>query len=256
MIEVKDLWKTFKISKKQRKSMGPDFIGNSVDAVAGVSFKCEPGRIYALLGPNGAGKTTTLRMISTIFKPTRGSIEVCGYDAVKDPEEVRRNIGFLTGSTGLYERLTPNELVDYFGKLFQVDKANLKRKKDELFTLLDVHEFANKRIAKLSTGMKQKVSIVRTIIHDPPVVVFDEPTSGLDVIAGKAIIQLIQDCRSQGKSVIFSTHIMNEVEILCDDLGIIHKGKMQYEGSFEDFQSNMATESLVDEFIHVVNQAS
>ena len=197
-----------------------------------------------------------LRMISTIFRPTSGSISVGGYDTIKNGVEVRRQIGFLTGSTGLYERLTPKELIAYFGKLYDVDKTKLERRRKELFELLDIDQFENKRIGKLSTGMKQKVSIARTIVHDPSVVVFDEPTSGLDVIASKTIIQLVEDCRNQNKTVIFSTHIMHEVELLADELGIIHDGKMQYDGSYADFNKAKTEDSLVDEFIKIVNQAS
>lgn len=256
MIQIQDLFKTFKLSKKQIKEKGPAFTGKSVDAVGGISFECQPGRIYALLGPNGAGKTTTLRMIATIFKPTSGSISVNGIQVTEDPQAVRENIGFLTGSTGLYERLTPNELIKYFAKLYDVSGPEYEQRKAYLFDLLGINEYANKRIGKLSTGMRQKVSIARTVIHDPPVVIFDEPTSGLDVIASKAIIQLIRDCKDEGKTVIFSTHIMHEVNLLADDLGIIHAGKMVSNGTYSDFKASMKEDSLVDEFIRLVNHAS
>jgi len=212
--------------------------------------------VFSLLGPNGAGKTTTLRMISTIFKPTSGSIKIAGIDAIAQPQEARKKIGFLTGSTGLYARLTPNEMIDYFGALYGVEKSILKQRKEKLFDLLDMNHFAGKRIGKLSTGMKQKVSICRTMIHDPEVVVFDEPTSGLDVITAENIIKLIRDCKSEGKTVIFSSHIMSEVDLLCDDLAIVHQGSLLFNGTMNDFKSNMQAENLTAEFIRIVNASN
>lgn len=253
MIEVENLYKEFALSSRQKKEL--DTSENISIAVDNVSFICEPGRVFSLLGPNGAGKTTTMRMLSTIFKPTSGSIRIAGIDAVKNPQEARRKIGFLTGSTGLYARLTPNEIIDYFGKLYQVDAHVLKERKQYLFELLNMTDFLHKRIGKLSTGMKQKVSICRTMIHDPEVIVFDEPTSGLDVITSAGIIQLIRNCKTQGKTVIFSSHIMSEVDLLCDDLAIIHKGKLLFNGTKDDFKSQMIEDNLTAEFIRIVNQA-
>jgi sodium transport system ATP-binding protein len=254
MIEVKSLTKVFELSKKQQKE------NNSTEkealAVKEVSFTCQPGRVFSLLGPNGAGKTTTLRMIATILKPTSGSIVVNGFDTQKDPENARRSIGFLTGSTGLYERLTPNEIIAYFGELYGVAKSDFEERKEHLFTLLDMHDFENKRIGRLSTGMRQKVSIARTMIHDPQVVIFDEPTSGLDVITAENIIKLIDNCRTQGKTVIFSSHIMSEVDLLCDDLAIIHKGEILFNDTMENFRSQMQAPNLTAEFIRIVQQTS
>jgi len=250
MIEVKGLCKDFKLSRQQRKEL--DTSATSVRAVDNISFTCQPGRIFSLLGPNGAGKTTTLRMIATILKPTSGSINVNGHDVNTADQKVRASIGFLTGSTGLYHRLTPNELIAYFGQLYNVDKSTLNQRKDELFTLLDVHDFAKKRIGQLSTGMKQKVSIVRTMIHDPAILVFDEPTSGLDVITAENIIQLIRNAKNQGKTVIFSSHIMSEVDLLCDDLAIIHKGKLLFSDTMQGFRNQMQEDSLTGEFIRIV----
>lgn len=252
MIKVENLYKEFTLNAKQRKELATT--EKKAIAVQDVSFECRPGRIYSLLGPNGAGKTTTLRMISTIFQPTSGNIEIAGVDAVKNPQEARKKIGFLTGSAGLYGRLTPNELIRYFAELYGVDSHTFEARKKRLYDLLDMHDFANKRIAKLSTGMKQKVSITRTMIHDPEVVVFDEPTSGLDVITSENIIQLIRDCKQEGKTVIFSSHIMSEVDLLSDDIGIIHKGKMLFNGTKEEFIRNKQEDSLTGEFIRVVKQ--
>jgi sodium transport system ATP-binding protein len=252
MIKVENLVKEFKLSKKQQKE------NNTADKVAkavnGISFECQTGRIFSLLGPNGAGKTTTLRMISTIVSPTSGSIIVDGIDVAKEPQIARSKIGFLTGSTGLYERLTPNEVLKYFADLNDMDKATFEKRRDYYYDLLDMHDFKSKKIGQMSTGMKQKVSITRTMIHDPNVVVFDEPTSGLDVITAENIIKLIRDCKNEGKTVIFSSHIMSEVDLLCDDLAIINKGKLLYSGTMQDFRDNMQTDTLTGEFIRIVNE--
>ena len=253
MIEVSNLVKEFELSRQQQKELNTkDKIARAVD---GVSFRCEPGRVFSLLGPNGAGKTTTMRMLSTIFKPTSGSITIAGIDAIHNAQEARRKIGFLTGSTGLYARLTPDEVIDYFATLYGVAADVREERKEHLYNLLGMHEFRGKRIGKLSTGMKQKVSICRTMIHDPEVVVFDEPTSGLDVITAENIIQLIRDCKDQGKTVIFSSHIMSEVDLLCDDMAIIHKGNLLFSGTMEKFKSDMQADNLTAEFIRIVQQS-
>ena len=253
MIQVENLTKSFALSRQQRKELGTD--SKSITAVNGINFTCQPGRIYSLLGPNGAGKTTTLRMIATILKPTTGTIKVAGHDVVEEGEKVRSSIGFLTGSTGLYQRLTPNELVKYFADLYGVDKTTFNRRKDELYTLLDMHDFAKKRIGQLSTGMKQKVSITRTMIHNPDVVIFDEPTSGLDVITAENIINLIRQCKVDGKTVIFSSHIMTEVDLLCDDLAIIHKGNLIHSSTMQEFREQMKSDTLTQEFIRIVRES-
>lgn len=252
MIKVENLYKSFKLNKKQQKEFKTD--ASETTVVNGISFTCEPGKIFSLLGPNGAGKTTTLRMLSTLIKPTSGKIEIAGFDAVSQPNEVRKSIGFLTGSTGLYERLTADEVLKYFADLNDVSKADFEARKKHYYDLLDMHDFASKRIGQLSTGMKQKVSITRTMIHNPAVVVFDEPTSGLDVITAENIIKLIRDCKTQGKTVIFSSHIMSEVDLLCDHLAIINKGNLLYKDSMANFRANMQTTSLTEEFIRIVRE--
>lgn len=250
MIKVSDLSKHFKRSKQQKRQESD--LSPFVKAVDQISFTCQPGRIFSLLGPNGAGKTTTLRMIATILEPSAGSIEVAGHDVANAPETVRQKIGFLTGSTGLYHRLTANEIIRYFAELYKVEKFAFQRRKEQLFTLLDIHDFADKRIGSLSTGMQQKVSIARTMIHDPEVVIFDEPTSGLDVITAEHIIQLIRQCKADGKTVIFSSHIMSEVDLLCDDLAILHRGKLCYAATMEDFRKEMQSTNLTEAFIQIV----
>jgi sodium transport system ATP-binding protein len=252
MITVDRLTKTFKVSRQQRREMGPGFSGTTIDAVRDVSFSCRPGRVFTLLGPNGAGKTTTLRLIATMLKPTSGTITVGGVDVAKEPVEARKRMGFLTGSTGLYDRLTPDEMVKYYADLHGMNAQAYKQRRDELYSVLGIHEFAGRRIGKLSSGMKQKVSIARTIIHDPEVVVFDEPTAALDVVTSRNIIQMIKDCRAKGKTVIFSTHRMGEVSLLSDDLAIIHRGALIFNGSYSDFQEQMQTASVEDEFVRMV----
>jgi sodium transport system ATP-binding protein len=252
MIKVRDIHKQFKLTRDRKREMGRGFTGSTIDAVAGISFECRPGRIFSLLGPNGAGKTTTLRMISTMLKPTSGSIEVDGFDAVREPQAVRKRLGFLTGSTKLYHRLTATELVRYYADLHGIARDTFTKRKDEIFERLDMHDFAGQRIGKLSTGQKQKVSIARTVIHDPSVMVFDEATAGLDVVASRSIVELIRDAKEQGKTVLFSTHRMGEVSQLSDDLAIIHKGELLYNGTYEEFTAQMRADSLEDEFIRVV----
>lgn len=250
MIKINSVSKRFKLSKKQRREIGSQVrAGKYIQSVKDVSFECTPGRIFTLLGPNGAGKTTILRMIATMLSPDSGSIEVEGYDTLKNPGKVRENIGFLTGSTGLYSRLTPNELIKYYADLFGMAKEKFIERKKSIFNQLGIDEFSNRRTGKLSSGMKQKVSIARTLIHDPKVVIFDEPTVGLDVITSRNIIKMIRECKTEGKTVIFSTHIMGEVSMLSDDLAIIHKGKLLFLGSFQNFKSEMRAKTIEDEFV-------
>jgi sodium transport system ATP-binding protein len=256
MIELRDVHKTFKLSRQQRREMGGGFAGHTVDAVSGVSFSCKPGRIVSLLGPNGAGKTTALRMIATMLKPTAGAILVNGHDTVRDPESVRASLGFLTGSTQLYDRLTPRELVRYVADLHGVPRDVFKRRRDEIFATLDMGAYADRRIGKLSTGMKQKVSVARTLIHDPDVLVLDEATAGLDVIASRSIVTLVRQARERGKTVLFSTHRMGEVGQLSDDLALIHRGRLLFNGTYDEFVRGMKAPSLEDEFIRWIEAAA
>src|SRR5262252_4122917 len=189
MIEARGLSKRFQDKKR-----------GEIRAVENVSFSCKPGQIYGLLGANGAGKTTTLRMLATILEPTEGTARLCGHDVSEHPEKARAVCGFLSTATALYPRLTAQELVEYFGRLNGLDEATLKRRIDEIFTRLDMNEFRDRKCDKLSTGMKQKTSIARTLVHDPPVMIFDEPTLGLDVMTARTIITFISDCRDRGKA--------------------------------------------------------
>src|SRR6202048_4245936 len=202
-----------------------------IRAVDNVSFVCKPGQIYGLLGANGAGKTTALRMLATILEPTDGTALICGHDIVEAPEKVRANVGFLSTATALYPRLTAQGLVEYFGRLNGLDEATLKQPLDAIFSRWDMNGFRDRRCDKLSTGMKQKTSIARTLVHDPPVMIFDEPTLGLDILTTRTITAFIRECRDVGKTVVFSTHIMSEVEKLCDVIGVIHDGSLLAEGT-------------------------
>lgn len=253
MIAVQHLAKRFVLSRQQRRTM--DRKDSVLNAVSDLELTCRPGRIFALLGPNGAGKTTTLRMIATLLRPDAGTIHIAGTDALADPLAARRKLGFLTGSTRLYDRLTADETVRYYADLSGVSPADFKIRRDRLFAQLGIDAYADRRVGKLSTGMKQKVSIARTIIHDPEVIVFDEATSGLDVIAARAIIQFIRQCRADGKTVLFSTHIMSEVNLLADDLAIVHGGKIIYAGTLPEFTAASGERSLEEAFIHRIEAA-
>jgi sodium transport system ATP-binding protein len=225
-------------------------------AVNDVSFTCRAGEIYGLLGANGAGKTTTLRMLATILQPTSGTASVAGHDINKDPEAVRSSIGFLSTATALYARLTGREVVEYFGRLNGLSGKALAHRIDELFQILGISEFASVRCDKLSTGMKQKVSIARTLVHDPPVMIFDEPTLGLDVMAARAIVEFIRSCRERGKTVIFSSHVMAEVEKLCDVIGILHNGRLLCEGTLAELRARTGLSDLEEIFVHTVQTAA
>ena len=251
MIHIKNLTKSFTVTTKK----GFKKETTTVNAVDAISFDCKPGRIFSLLGPNGAGKTTTLRMIAGIINPTSGTAIVDGIDISKGNEEVKKSIGFLTGSTGLYERLNPDETIDFFGKLYKIPDEKLKERKEYLFEKLGINDFRKKRMGQMSTGMKQKVSIARTLVHDPEVLIFDEPTSGLDVITAESIIDLIRESKENNKTVIFSSHIMSEVDLLCDDLAIINKGSIIYNDTFENFKLEMKANNLTQEFINRVKEA-
>src|SRR5262249_34330507 len=196
-----------------------------------VSFDCRPGEIFGLLGPNGAGKTTTLRILSTVLKPTSGRAVIAGHDVVAKPQAVRSVIGYMSGSTGIYDRMTAWELVEYFGRLYGMPRSALHERMESIFNWLKMNDFRDVLGSKMSTGMKQKVSIARTIIHDPPVLIFDEPTSGLDVLVARAVLQKILELRDLGKTIVFSTHSMHKVEKLCTRVAIIYKGRLQAEGT-------------------------
>jgi len=241
MIEAQGLVKRFRDKKR-----------GEVRAVDQVSFRCRPGEIFGLLGANGAGKTTTLRMLATILTPSEGTATVAGYDVRKEPQKVRSCVGFLSTATALYGRLSAQEMVEYFGRLHGLDERTLRLRIDASFERLEMNDFRDRRCDKLSTGMMQKTSIARTLVHDPPVMIFDEPTLGLDIMTARTIVAFIRECRDLGKTVIFSTHIMSEVEKLCDVIGIIQGGKLLAEGTLAQLRENYNEQDLEEIFVKVV----
>lgn len=241
MIEARNLTKTFRDKKR-----------GEIHAAENVSFRVAPGQIYGLLGANGAGKTTTLRLLATLLRPTNGSATVAGFDVERDAQKVRANVGFLAASTALYGRLTARELITYFGELNGMNRDTLRPRIEQLATELEMHEFLDRRCEKFSTGMKQKTSIARTIVHDPAVLIFDEPTLGLDVMAARTIVRFVRDCRARGKTVIYSTHVMSEVEKLCDVVGIIHGGRLLAEGTLAQLRERYANQDVEEIFVKAV----
>jgi sodium transport system ATP-binding protein len=241
MIELEGLTKHF---------TGPD--GRDVPAAEDVSFAVRPGEVFGLLGPNGAGKTTTLRMLCTVLKPTAGFATVAGFDIAKDPTAVRRNIGFLSANTGVYDRMTPWEMVSYYGKLYGLRGDDLRGRADKLFDSLRMNDFRDTPGGRLSTGQKQKVSIARALIHDPPVLIFDEPTSGLDVLVQRAVLRSIADLRGRGKTILFSTHVMSEVEKLCDRVAIMGRGRIAAAGTLPELRDKYGQPDLEELFFSLV----
>jgi sodium transport system ATP-binding protein len=241
MIEARNLTKIFHDKKR-----------GEIRAVDDVSFTCRPGRIYGLLGANGAGKTTTLRLLATLLRPTAGAATVAGFDTIAEPARVRASVGFLATSTALYGRLTARETIAYFGQLNGLSDAEVAARVARLADELDLHEFLDRRMEKCSTGMKQKTSIARTLVHDPAVLIFDEPTIGLDVMTARNIVRFVRDCRTRGKTVIYSTHVMSEVEKLCDIVGIIHHGRLVAEGSLAELGARYGVQDMEEIFIRAV----
>ncbi|MEW6724722.1 MAG: ATP-binding cassette domain-containing protein [Bacillota bacterium] len=236
------------IAEKLTKRFG------NLTAVDRVSFQCRPGEVLGLLGENGAGKTTTLRMLATILEPSEGTATVAGYDLRRQPEEVRRNIGIVFGEGGLYDRLTARETVRFFGRLHGMDDQTIAARTDELFRLLDLAEAADRRTGKFSKGMKQKVAIARALIHDPPVLILDEPTAGLDVTSSRVVDELIRTARQNNKAVIFSSHIMSEVEELCDRVAIIHRGQIIVTSTVQELKAGHMQDKFEDIFVRLVGE--
>jgi sodium transport system ATP-binding protein len=241
MIETRNLTKIFEDKKRGR-----------IIAVDNVSFNVNKGEIFGLLGLNGAGKTTTLRLLATILKPTSGTALFDGVDISQNPEKAKAKLGFLTGSTGLYGRLQAREMIRYFGLLYGQSESESARRTDELMNTFNLSEFAETRCDKLSTGNKQKVSIARTLIHDPEVIILDEPTVGLDVITSRAVINFVNLEKQRGKAIIFSTHVMHEAEKLCDRIGVIHRGKIIAIGTPDELKNQTGCLDMDDTFVKLV----
>jgi sodium transport system ATP-binding protein len=242
MIHVENLTKSFH-----------DLRRGEVRAVDSVSFNARAGEVFGLLGPNGAGKTTTMRILCTVLKPTRGVATVAGYDVFTQPSEVRQHIGFLSANTAIYDRMSAWEMVEYFGRLYGLSDERLTARMEEIFASLQMNDFRDMLGAKMSTGMRQKVSIARAIVHDPPVMVFDEPTLGLDVLVARAVLQNIERLRDLGKCILFSTHIMREVEKICNRVAIISHGKIQSAGTLAELRERHGEQDLEELFFRLVS---
>ena len=249
LLKVEGLCKTFKLSKKQQKIEKTH--AKEKKAVDHLSFEAYRGEVFGLLGPNGAGKTTTLRMLATLIKPDEGDALIDGSSVVNEPNEVRGKIGFLTSELKLEDFFTPNYLFDFFSNLHGVEPEMRERRKKELFERFGVDQFAEVKVANLSTGMKQKVSLIISLVHDPEIIIFDEPTNGLDVITAKVVTDFLLELKAEGKTVIVSTHIFSLIEKICDRVGIIINGQMVCCDTLENVT---AEKSLEDKFFDIYTE--
>lgn len=243
MIHVQELTKVYSDLRK-----------GECRAIDGISFQALPGQIYGLLGPNGAGKTTVLRILSTVLRPTSGTAKVNGYDVLTEPSLVRHQIGFVSNNTAVYDRMTAAEMVEYFGRLYGMPEEQVRDRMEVIFQRLQMTEIRDVLGSKMSTGMKQKVSIARAIVHDPAVLIFDEATAGLDVLVARALLKTVAELREQGKCVIFSTHIMREAERLCDRIAIMHRGNILSEGTLEELLALHGEDDLEELFFGLISQ--
>ncbi len=245
MIEAVGLKKDFKATAKGAK-------GQLVQAVKSVSFTCKPGQVLGLIGPNGAGKTTTLRMLSSAIAPSAGEVLVQGERLTQDQMAARRQIGFLSGHTGLYQRLSVRENIEYFGRAYGLQGAVLKTRTAQLIDQFGLQQYADQQVDKLSFGNKQRAAIARTVVHTPAILILDEPTTGLDILGAKLVNDFVRAYQSSGAAVIFSTHHMHEVEDLCDEVCIINHGVSVYQGKLPALLSDTGTTSLHDAYLHTI----
>jgi sodium transport system ATP-binding protein len=233
MIEIQEVTKQFRDKKK------------FVTALKHVTFTIEKGETVGLLGENGAGKTTLLRTIATLLTPTEGHIKVDGYDTVKNADEIKKGLGVLFGGeTGLYDRLTARENLEYFAMLYGLSKHETKVRIDELSKMFGMRDYLNRKVGDFSKGMRQKVAIARTLIHNPDIILFDEPTTGLDITSSNVFRQLVHQLKKEGKTIIFSSHIMEEVSMLCDSVAMMHKGELIYHGNLEELYQTEESRDL------------
>ena len=246
ILRVEGLSKTFKLSRKQQQIERTD--RKEIVAVDNLSFTANKGEIFGLLGPNGAGKTTTLRMLATLIAPDKGDAFIDGCSIVSQPEQVRAKIGFLTSELKLEDFFTPNYLFDFFSQLYGIAPEGVAKRKAKLFERFGIDKFAEVKVANLSTGMKQKTSLVVSLVHDPEFVIFDEPTNGLDVLTARTVTDYLLELREQGKTIILSTHIFSLVERLCDRVGIIIDGQMTH---CDTLQGICGGQSLEDRFFDI-----
>lgn len=243
MIQAEQLTKVFTAAR-----------GKVVEAVRGATFTVGEAEVFGLMGPNGAGKTTLLRMLGTIIAPTSGHCWVDGVRTDQDPDRIRANIGFLSGNTKLYGRLTAKEVLRYFGRLYGMPDARIQQRTDELAEMLGMGEIMGRRCDSLSTGQTQKVSIARVLLHDPKVLILDEPTLGLDIITSRTILDFILAAKVRGHSIVFSTHYMTEAEMLCDRVALIHQGQIMAVGTKPELYAQTGTGSLREAFLWMLDQ--
>ena len=244
MIHVRNLTKVY-----------PDIQAEQFVALNGISFDAMPGQIFGLLGPNGAGKTTALRILSTVLRPSDGTAILNGFEISEQPEQVRHQIGFVSTNTAIYDRMTAWELVQYFGRLYGMKEDKLQIRMEAIFERFQMNEIRNLLGSKMSTGMKQKVSIARAIVHDPPILIFDEATSGLDILVAREVLNTIELLRDQGKCIVFSSHIMSEVRRLCDRVVIMHRGTVLANGTKEQLAQQYDEPDLEELFYKLVAQS-
>jgi sodium transport system ATP-binding protein len=228
--------------------------GSPLVAVNHLSFHVNAGEVYGLLGPNGAGKTTTLRMVMGLLEPDEGHVEICGQRSDGQSTSIRRQLGLISTNDGVYPWLSVREMLMYFADLYAVDLHEARNRLEELANLLDIRRFLDQRCSTLSTGQKQRVTLARGLMHDPPVMLLDEPTRGLDVVGSQTVFRFIDLLRERGKSVLLSTHRLDEAERVCDRFGLLHRGNLQYEGTLSELQANTGKQHLVDIFIALINE--
>src|SRR5688572_9477506 len=244
MVHVQHLHKTYE-----------DPTGQPIHAANDVSLTCRAGEIFGLLGPNGAGKTTTLRCLATILTPTTGDAIVAGHDLLKDPEGVRRSIGFLSGTTGLYARLTPRETLRFFGAMYGMNGEALGRRVEETLALFDVTTYADRPNDRLSTGMKQRVGLARAVVHDPPVLILDEPTTGLDPVVSRTVETAVRKLADSGKCVLFSTHMLAQAQDLCDRVAVMAHGRILAVGTRHELYEQWQSKDLREAFFKIIESA-
>lgn len=252
MIEIQHVTKIYKLNRKQMEEQKVK--SNMKVAVRDVSLTAREGEIFGILGPNGAGKTTLLRCVATLLEPTEGQITVNGFDTIKEGEQVRRSIAFLTNEVKLDAHFSPKYLFRFFGRLYGMTEEKIETRRKELFEYFGITNFEDKRIEELSTGMKQKASIAVSLVHDPDIVIFDEPTNGLDIITARAVTDYLKILKEQGKLVVVSTHIMPEAQKLCDRMAMIINGSCVFQGTLEEALEQNQAQDLEDAFFEIYRQ--